>query len=256
MATTTNYGWTTPDDTALVKDGASAIRTLGTSIDTTTYNNSLLPIVKTIVDAKGDIIAATAADAVSRLAVGANDTVLTADSAQATGLKWATPAAGGMTLISTTTLSGASITLSSIPSTYVHLQLIVRDFLPSSDFMVVKLRFNGDSAARYTTGSAKYFSAVADSTSAFSSSELYASSSNDNAVADGLSIINVFDYTNTVTRKLMQVFSIGTDGTTTTSSTYTGLLGGYNQTAAISSITLFVDAGTFTSGTVLLYGVK
>jgi hypothetical protein len=38
MATTTNYGWTTPDDTALVKDGASAIRTLGTSVDTTTKN--------------------------------------------------------------------------------------------------------------------------------------------------------------------------------------------------------------------------
>lgn len=38
MATTTNYGWTTPDDTALVKDGASAIRSLGTSIDTTTKN--------------------------------------------------------------------------------------------------------------------------------------------------------------------------------------------------------------------------
>ena len=36
MATTTNYGWTTPDDTALVKDGAAAIRTLGSSIDTTT----------------------------------------------------------------------------------------------------------------------------------------------------------------------------------------------------------------------------
>jgi hypothetical protein len=33
MATTTNYGWTTPDDTSLVKDGASAIRTLGSDID-------------------------------------------------------------------------------------------------------------------------------------------------------------------------------------------------------------------------------
>jgi hypothetical protein len=48
-------------------------------------------LAETLVDAKGDILAATAADAVSRLAVGANDTVLTADSAQATGLKWATP---------------------------------------------------------------------------------------------------------------------------------------------------------------------
>lgn len=34
MATTTNYGWTTPNDTALVKDGAAAIRSLGSAIDT------------------------------------------------------------------------------------------------------------------------------------------------------------------------------------------------------------------------------
>jgi hypothetical protein len=40
MATTTNYGWTTPDNTDLVKDGALAIRTLGSAIDTTVYNNS------------------------------------------------------------------------------------------------------------------------------------------------------------------------------------------------------------------------
>jgi len=38
MATTTNYGWTTPNDTDLVKDGAAAIRTLGSSVDTTTKN--------------------------------------------------------------------------------------------------------------------------------------------------------------------------------------------------------------------------
>jgi hypothetical protein len=36
MANTTNYNWETPDDTDLVKDGAAAIRTLGSSIDTTT----------------------------------------------------------------------------------------------------------------------------------------------------------------------------------------------------------------------------
>jgi len=40
MATTTNYNWTTPDDTALVKDGAAAIRSLGTAIDTTVFNNA------------------------------------------------------------------------------------------------------------------------------------------------------------------------------------------------------------------------
>jgi hypothetical protein len=39
MPTTTNYGWTTPADTDLVKNGALAMRTLGSEIDTTVYNN-------------------------------------------------------------------------------------------------------------------------------------------------------------------------------------------------------------------------
>ena len=93
MPTTTNYGWTTPADTDLVKDGASAIRTLGTAIDTTVFNNAGAAIAKTIVDAKGDIIAATAADTVARLAVGSNGQYLKANSSTSTGLEWATVAA-------------------------------------------------------------------------------------------------------------------------------------------------------------------
>jgi len=91
MATSPIYSWPEPDNTDLVKNGALAIRTMGDAIDTTM--GTMVP--KSLVDAKGDIIAATAADTVSRLAVGANNTVLTADSAQATGLKWATPASAG-----------------------------------------------------------------------------------------------------------------------------------------------------------------
>ena len=49
-------------------------------------------IQPTIVDAKGDLIAATAADTPARLAVGADNTILTADSTQATGIKWAAAA--------------------------------------------------------------------------------------------------------------------------------------------------------------------
>jgi hypothetical protein len=68
-------------------------------------------ISPTIVDAKGDLIAATAADTVSRLAVGANATVLTADSAQATGMKWAAAAGGGKVLqVVSTTFSTQTIT--------------------------------------------------------------------------------------------------------------------------------------------------
>lgn len=113
MATTTpNFGWAVPTSTDLVKDGAVAIETLGDSIDASlvdlkggttgqvlskasntdmdfSWVTDATGIPATIFDAKGDIIAATAADTASRLAVGTNGQVLTADSTAATGLKWA-----------------------------------------------------------------------------------------------------------------------------------------------------------------------
>jgi hypothetical protein len=88
MATTTNYNWSTPDDTALVKDGAAAIRSLGTAIDTTVFTNAGAAIAKSTVDAKGDLIAGTADNTVARLAVGTNGHTLVADSGETTGLKY------------------------------------------------------------------------------------------------------------------------------------------------------------------------
>jgi hypothetical protein len=55
-------------------------------------------IQPTLLDAKGDLIVATAADTPARLAVGSTNQVLTVDSSTATGLKWATPAGGGKIL--------------------------------------------------------------------------------------------------------------------------------------------------------------
>jgi hypothetical protein len=164
MATTTNYGWTTPDDTALVKDGAAAIRTLGSSVDTTTKNlnpsttlgdveyrssssnvNTRLGIgssgqVLTVaagvpswatptsspLTTKGDIF--TFSTLAARLPVGTNNYVLTADSAEATGLKWAAAAGGGKvlqvvfasyateTVSSSTTLADTGLTASITPT--------------------------------------------------------------------------------------------------------------------------------------------
>jgi hypothetical protein len=87
----------------------------------TSYDLANAAIAKSIVDAKGDLIAATAADTVARLGVGANGTVLTADSAEATGLKWATAAGGGKILqvVQTVLSTTASTTSTSFVDTGV-----------------------------------------------------------------------------------------------------------------------------------------
>jgi hypothetical protein len=70
MANTTNYNWETPDDTDLVKDGAAAIRTLGSSIDTTT--KALNPSTTL-----GDIeYRSSTANTNARLAIGTNGQIL------------------------------------------------------------------------------------------------------------------------------------------------------------------------------------
>ena len=82
----------------------------GTSGSVTLALDSSSVIAPTIVDAKGDLIAATAADTPARLAVGTNGQVLTADSTAATGLKWATAATPTYTW-TTYTPSNTGITL-------------------------------------------------------------------------------------------------------------------------------------------------
>ena len=139
MANTTNYNWETPDDTDLVKDGAAAIRTFGSAVDTTTKalnpettlgdiayrsatantntrlavgsNGQVLTVAsgvpswatpsdQTPLTTKGDLFTFSTSDA--RLPVGTNGYTLVADSAEATGLKWAAPAGGS-------TFAGASV---------------------------------------------------------------------------------------------------------------------------------------------------
>ena len=245
MATTTNYGWTTPDDTALVKDGAAAIRTLGTSVDTTTKN--LNPSTTL-----GDIeYRSSTANTNTRLGIGSAGQVLTV----AAGVpSWATASAGGMTLINTpsgTTLTGSSVTISAIPATYQHLQVIIRNALPATDNTAFKVRFNSDTSTNYRSGG---YDGVAGAMSA-TSGNLQGES--DNTVSTfNLTQFYVWDYANTTTAKFYYFQQMTTNATTTTNVGLETGYGVYNQTGAISSITLFPTTGNWTSGTAYVYGVK
>jgi hypothetical protein len=186
MATTTNYGWTTPDDTALVKDGAAAIRTLGSSVDTTTkalnpsttlgdieYRSStantntrlgigssgqVLTVAAGVpswantfsnpLTTTGDTIYSSSGTTPARLAIGSTGNILTVAGGVPT---WAAPAAsGGMTLISEQVLSASSgISFSSISGSYKQLLLVYCGIRHSTGGSAFSVRFNSDTASNY-----------------------------------------------------------------------------------------------------------
>jgi hypothetical protein len=206
------------------------------------YITQATAINPTIVDAKGDIIAASAADTVARLAVGANDTVLTADSSTATGLKWATPAAGGMTLLSTTTLSGTSTTISSINQTYTNLQIVVNAATTATN-TILRIQANGSTTLSGTGG----WDAWGGVSFGGGSGTL---GSTANAVTSAS--LQLFNYAGTSYNK-SGLFAYNADATGAFAS------GGYfyRSTSAITSITITNSSViSFTGGQVLIYGVK
>jgi hypothetical protein len=215
------------------------------NLDTTGMTN---PMTTT-----GDTIYSSSGSTPARLGIGTANQILRVNSG-ATAPEWATVSSGGMTLINSggTTLTGSSVTISSIPSTYKNLWIVVRNFLPSGDDEGIQIRFNGDSNAN------RYFvtASVNITAQAFNGSEGQLAPGNDNGTSQGITTALIHDYSNSTTWKMMTTDSTVNNSATNTQFNYRRYFNIYNQTAAVSSITLLVNSGTFTSGTAFLYGVS
>jgi hypothetical protein len=192
---------------------------------------------------KGDVWGYSTTNA--RVPVGTDGQVLTADSAQALGVKWATASSGGgLTLLSTTACSGGSVTVSSISGSYKN--LYVRIEASSSGNGIPFIKFNGG-ATNFLgagiisgTGSSlvNYNGAYIDGRNGLSGADIWT--------------LNIYNYAGSQSYKNVEVIESVYTGSVQTKFVY----GGINDGSAISSITYGVSSGSFASGNIYVYGVN
>jgi hypothetical protein len=245
---TSNFNWQMPTATDLVTDLPADFEVFGQAVDTALMDlkggtsgqvlaknsNTDMDFVwvaqddsnaiqNTIVDAKGDLIAATASDTPARLAIGTNGQVLTADSAEATGMKWATAAGGtSWTRVADGSLSGASVTVSSLSA--ANILVILSGFSATVD-APGRVRLNGDTNGNnYYQGANERF--------ATGGLEIYGSVSASGTTGYGQVLITL---ANTASPH---------------KPTFTNIYGnGYISSSTISSVTMFPSSGNWDAGT-------
>ena len=263
-------GGTSGDVTIAIQDALTTQKGAVQLSDSTSTTSSVLAATSTAVKSaydlanaattkatlttKGDIYAATAASTPARLGVGTNAQVLTADSTAATGMKWATPASGGgMTLLSTTTLSGTSTTISSIDQTYVNLFILFERVTQNTTGGYLRMGCNSATTGQYNGVKDGNATAFVNSGSGYITP---LGTNTPNSGYETFGQITIFNYTTTTTNNGKSIFSTG--------ATYAGAAGPglvintsyYDTATAISSLKLEYSNGGTISGTVKIYGVK
>ena len=246
-------------DFTWVTDAAGDITgvTAGTGISgggtsgTVTVTNSMA----TAIDAKGDLIGGTGADAFARLAIGTNGQVLTADSAETTGMKWATTASGGgQTTLASGSLSGSSLSLGSLNQTYRNLRLVISNFYLSGA-NDIRVKINSNSSSIYDKvqiiAEANTFRSVA----AIDAANLGLNYNNpNNASTPQTVIIDLPNYTDTTSWKVINVQSYY-KSYASGSAEMAVVFGGARTTSAVTTLE-FYSGVSFSGGTYELIGIK
>jgi hypothetical protein len=280
---TSNFGWQMPTSTDLVTDLPADFEVFGQAVDTSLADlkggttgqvlskatgtdmdftwvttDDANAIQNSIVDAKGDLIAATANDTPARLAVGTNGQVLTADSTAATGVKWATASSNsGFVFINSSSFSASStVNLDSVfSSTYNNYKIVLSATASVNGVSIgMRLRTGGttNSSANYNqfqmiSAGGNYY-ASSNSTGNTSWSEVYYCFSSMPRTSVFLEVYNPFETTYTaVTGIFPKVFSGAPELQT--------IALGTTVTTSYDGFSLIPASGNIT-GTVAVYGMR
>jgi hypothetical protein len=213
---------------------------------------------------KGDLYGFSTLDA--RIPIGTNNQVLTADSAEALGLKWATPTGANKSysLLSTTALTGAAtITVSGL-SGYDNFMILIQNAAGVANSNTATFRINGDTATNYLHagiifhGLAAYTAAIfndgqASNDTSFPLATMTSGGGQTN-FSSGISILGG----NSTGFKGVTIMSTADIGQAPSSDdqrgrTYQGI---YKATAVISSVSLISSSGNFSQGNMLIFGAN
>jgi len=156
--------------------------------------------------------------------------------------------------------SSNTITFSSIPSTYQHLQIrsLVRSTFAATGVGSFRVRLNGDTGSNYAWhfiyASGTSVSATGAASATFMDLDLVVSRNNNTAGIFGAMLVDIHDYASTTKNKTVRSFG----GCDINGSGYVCLHSGFrNSTAAVTSIDIISDAGNWTSDSrFALYGIK
>jgi len=224
----------------------------------TTYDLANGAIAKSTITTKGDLIVGTGSGTFVRQGVGTNGQVLTADSVEADGVKWATPAAAtvGFTLLSTTGLSGSTTTISGI-SGQQSLLLLISGATSATASCSMTLQFNSDTAGnygwtgQYITGASSWSVNNVLSNANPGDTEIpFGRGSTGGTYMDGTISITGCNSTSS------KIYTFTAGGAVSGGNNQRSYAGGgfYKGTSTISSINVKCSGGTFNGGTAYLYG--
>ena len=224
------------------------------------YLDGVTSAIQTQLDAKtakstlsntGDIYYASGANTPARLGIGSTGNVLTV----AGGIpSWAAPAGGGgMTSIASGSLSGGSLSLTSISGSYKNLQLILRGYVTGEDYL--RLRFNNLSTSIYDTLWVVNNAGSVTTAAAADTAQIYCNynSLKENQTGDTFLVIDIYDYANTTTQKNVRLQTSYIRANNTAESSF--VFANAGLTAAINRIDIVLST-TFSAGTYILYGVS